>query len=142
MRTSIVLTLVLMQFALSLTAQQQEKSMVSYTHYLLYIPKSTPVSGSYPLILFLHGSDERGKDLSILKKHGPPSFLDDKSDFPFVVVSPQCPADKNWDKLSYDTRSMQNDNCREELSPQRRRGTKKNTEDLLSAFSVPLGLCG
>ncbi len=32
---------------------------------------------------------------------------------PFVVVSPQCPADKNWDKLSYDTRSMQNDNLLE-----------------------------
>lgn len=95
MRTLIVLILV--HAALSLAAQQKEGSMVSYVHYLLHIPKTAPVNGSYPLLLFLHGSDERGNDLSLLKRHGPPSFLDNKSDFPFVVVSPQCPADKNWD---------------------------------------------
>ena len=78
-------------------AQQQEKSMVLYTHYLLYVPKNLPSSGSYPLLLFLHGSDERGDDLNILKRKGPPSFLDNKSNFPFVVVSPQCPEGREWD---------------------------------------------
>ena len=77
-------------------AQQQEKSMVLYTHYLLYVPKTLPDSG-YPLLLFLHGSDERGNDLSNLKSKGPPSFLDKKQDFPFVVLSPQCPEGREWD---------------------------------------------
>lgn len=80
-----------------LIAQQQEKSMVLYTNYLLYVPKNLPSSGSYPLLLFLHGADERGDDLSILKRNGPPSFLDKKSDFPFVVVSPQCQTNREWD---------------------------------------------
>lgn len=79
------------------TAQQQEKSMVLYTNYLLYIPEAKPVSGLYPLLLFLHGSDERGNDLALLKRNGPPSFLDNKRDFPFVVVSPQCPENRDWD---------------------------------------------
>jgi len=71
--------------------------MIVSTHYLLYVPKSLPSNGSYPLLLFLHGGDERGEDLSILKRKGPPSFLDDNSDFPFVVVSPQCPENSGWD---------------------------------------------
>lgn len=78
-------------------AQQQEKSMVSYTNYLLYVPAGLPENGLYPLLLFLHGSGARGSDLSLLKSAGPPSFLDNCSDFPFVVVSPQCPENRNWD---------------------------------------------
>ena len=81
-------------------AQQQEKSMVSYTNYLLYTPQERPRDGVYPLLLFLHGSDERGNDLNILKRKGPPSFLDKNSDFPFIVVSPQCPQNRDWDTQS------------------------------------------
>src|SRR5688572_6515164 len=96
MRHTILIFTFLLSTSMSL-AQQQEKSMVLYTHYLLYVPKSLPSTGSYPLLLFLHGSDERGDDLSILKRKGPPSFLDNKTDFPFVVVSPQCPESREWD---------------------------------------------
>jgi len=78
-------------------SQQQEKSMISYTNYLLYVPDKKPDNGLYPLLLFLHGNEERGDDLNLLKRKGPPSFLDNKTDFPFVVVSPQCQADRNWD---------------------------------------------
>src|SRR6187431_3804568 len=91
-----ILILTFLLCAPMLIAQQQEKSMVLYTNYLLYVPKSLPTSGLYPLLLFLHGSDERGDDLSILKRKGPPSFLDNKSDFPFIVVSPQCPENREW----------------------------------------------
>jgi predicted esterase len=78
-------------------AQQQEKSMILSTNYLLYVPKTVPKSGKHPLMLFLHGSGERGANLNMLKKNGPPSFLDSTSNFPFIVVSPQCPANRNWD---------------------------------------------
>ena len=81
-------------------AQQQEKSMISYTNYLLYVPQDKPNNGLYPLLLFLHGSGERGNDLNILKKNGPPSFLDKETDFPFIVVSPQCPQNREWDTQS------------------------------------------
>ncbi|MEN7550503.1 alpha/beta hydrolase [Rapidithrix thailandica] len=77
-------------------AQQTEETLVTYTNYLLYVPSQKPASGKYPLLLFLHGSGERGEDLEKVKTHGPPSFLNDSTDFPFVVVSPQCPEGQRW----------------------------------------------
>ncbi len=65
--------------------------------YLLYLPRQYYESEEpMPLILFLHGRGERGDDLEKIKKHGPPKILQDKDDFPFVVVSPQCPDDTWW----------------------------------------------
>jgi predicted peptidase len=69
---------------------------LKYDNYLLYVPNEKPVSGEYPLMLFLHGMGERGTDLGLVKMHGPPSFLNKNSDFPFVVVSPQCPDNEYW----------------------------------------------
>ena len=93
MKTKFTILILISLIGVSLLqAQQQEKSLVTYTNYLLYVPQDKPTSGLYPLLLFLHGSDERGDDLIILKRNGPPSFLDKKSNFPFIVVSPQCPA--------------------------------------------------
>ena len=46
--------------------------------YLLHLPEGyeSHEKESYPFILFLHGAGERGDDLSQVKKHGPPKFLD------------------------------------------------------------------
>ena len=70
---------------------------VSY-RYLLYVPKAYEADATkrWPLLLFLHGSGERGADLAKVKVHGPPRQLDGRDDFPFVVVSPQCPDDQRW----------------------------------------------
>jgi predicted peptidase len=70
---------------------------VSY-RYLLYVPNAYSVEPSrrWPFLLFLHGSGERGADLAKVKLHGPPKQLDGRDDFPFVVVSPQCPEDQRW----------------------------------------------
>ncbi len=65
--------------------------------YLLYLPKNFQEEKSaFPLIMFLHGSGERGSDIEQVKMHGPPK-LADKKDFPFIIVSPQCPAGQRWD---------------------------------------------
>jgi predicted peptidase len=66
--------------------------------YLLYLPRAytADTSQRWPLLLFLHGSGERGDDLARVKAHGPPKRLDRRDDFPFVVVSPQCPEDQRW----------------------------------------------
>jgi predicted peptidase len=93
-----ILPAILIFFSIiNLQAQQTEHTIIHYTNYLLYIPDEKPESGLYPLILFLHGSGERGDDLELVKKNGPPSFLDDTAGFPFVVVSPQCPGNERWD---------------------------------------------
>jgi len=66
--------------------------------YLLFLPDGYNEHKSWPLIMFLHGVGERGDDLELVKKHGPPKFVEEKKDFPFIVVSPQCPEDSSWAK--------------------------------------------
>ena len=55
-----------------------------------------PVS-RYPLMIFLHGSGERGTNLDQVKAHGPPKIADRAPIFPFLLLSPQLPAEEDWD---------------------------------------------
>ena len=50
----------------------------------------------WPLLLFLHGAGERGTNLAKVAVHGPPKLVKQKKDFPFIIVSPQCPDDETW----------------------------------------------
>lgn len=66
-------------------------------NYLLFLPESYGQEEKHwPLMLFLHGAGERGDDLQLVKKHGPPKIAEKQKDFPFIVVSPQCPKDQWW----------------------------------------------
>ena len=65
--------------------------------YLLYLPKDYEQKPAWPLLLFLHGSGEKGDDLNLVKKHGPPKLIEEGKEFPFIVVSPQCPSRKSWE---------------------------------------------
>lgn len=67
--------------------------------YLLYLPKDYDANGSrrWPLMLFLHGAGERGDDLARVAVHGPPKLVKQGRQFPFILVSPQCPAGERWD---------------------------------------------
>jgi len=89
------------------TGRQQAKSFEKFdikmqfpvlnAKYYLYLPADYEKDQTaWPLILFLHGAGERGDDLAKIKVHGLPKILQEKKDFPFVVVSPQCPADNWW----------------------------------------------
>ncbi|MCL5280100.1 MAG: prolyl oligopeptidase family serine peptidase [Planctomycetes bacterium] len=66
--------------------------------YLLYLPQGygEKKDQKWPLVLFLHGAGERGNDLNLVKKHGPPKLIDQGKEFPFIVVSPQCPISSWW----------------------------------------------
>jgi predicted peptidase len=48
------------------------------------------------MILFLHGAGGRGSDPELVKLGGIPQLLETGHDLPFIVVSPQCPADSHW----------------------------------------------
>ena len=88
--------------------RQQEKSFtVPVTNpatldYLLYLPKGAKAGKAsdenppLPLVVFLHGAGERGEDLELVKKHGPPKKVEAGDDFPFLLVSPQCPKGSWW----------------------------------------------
>jgi len=77
---------------------EQELKVADHAiRYLLYLPKEYDSNGrKWPLMLFLHGSGERSGPLSVVKKWGPPRRVDHGDDFPFLVVSPQCPEKDSW----------------------------------------------
>ena len=66
--------------------------------YLLYLPGDYDQAKdtAWPLVLFLHGSGERGDDVDRVKIHGPPKLVASGKQFPFVLCSPQCPANSRW----------------------------------------------
>lgn len=68
------------------------------TRYLLFLPQgyAEDPARKWPLMVFLHGAGERGDDLDLVAKHGPPKQVKEAPDFPFILVSPQCPAGKRW----------------------------------------------
>ncbi len=69
--------------------------------HLLFLPKDyeEDTERRWPLILFLHGAGERGNDLNKVRRHGIPKVTDGNPDFPFIAVSPQCPAGTYWPYL-------------------------------------------
>lgn len=71
----------------------------------LHLPKGYRADGAaWPLVVFLHGSGERGADLDLVKVHGPPKQVEQGQDLPFVLVSPQLDADRRfWDPLELHT---------------------------------------
>ncbi|MBN2365689.1 MAG: phospholipase, partial [Calditrichaeota bacterium] len=67
-------------------------------NFLLYLPKNYEAENrKWPLLIFLHGAGERGKDLEKVKIHGPPKLIEKGKSFPFIVVSPQCPEGTWWE---------------------------------------------
>ena len=71
------------------------------SQYLIYLPDDYYKSGKkWPLVMFLHGSGERGTDIKLVKKNGPPKLISEGKKFPFILLSPQCPLGQRWDVLS------------------------------------------
>lgn len=76
--------------------------------YQLFIPRNVADGATasraktWPLLLFLHGSGERGADVARVKIHGPPKFADGHPDFPFILISPLLPAEEDWDTAKLD----------------------------------------
>lgn len=77
---------------------QQQITRTVELDYLLFLPEgySSDATNKWPLMLFLHGAGERGTNLDLVTVHGPPKIVKAKKDFPFVLVSPQCPAERIW----------------------------------------------
>ncbi len=66
--------------------------------YRILYPDNYDKSKKYPLILFLHGAGERGKDNEKQLMHGAKLFLaeENRKNFPAIVVFPQCPGESFW----------------------------------------------
>lgn len=66
--------------------------------YLIYLPEEFDAQApkKWPVILFLHGRGESRGPLSIVAKWGPPRMAARGDDLPYIIISPQCPADQRW----------------------------------------------
>lgn len=71
--------------------------------YRIQEPKNFDTSKTYPLIIFLHGSGERGNDNELQLKHGGSFFASDsiRTKYPAFVVFPQCPDNETWNEVQY-----------------------------------------
>lgn len=57
---------------------------------------------TYPLVIFLHGSGERGSDNEAQLKWGVQNFATDRMmmQHPAIVIAPQCPDNRQWANFS------------------------------------------
>ena len=58
--------------------------------FILDLPKAYDGKKELPLIIFLHGSGERGTDIKKVGVHGIPKIAKKTEGFKFIGVSPQC----------------------------------------------------
>ena len=100
LRTAVVCCLAVMGTA----AMAEDQESVTFSEpvpaelsYWQYLPENYDEQDKWPLMIFLHGSGERGDDLEIVKKHGPPKLISEGKSFPCIVVSPQCGDFHRWE---------------------------------------------
>ncbi len=76
--------------------------------YRILYPENYDHSKKYPLIMFLHGSGERGTDNELQLVHGASLFLkeENRKQFPAIVIFPQCPANSFWATVKMDTTKL------------------------------------
>jgi predicted peptidase len=108
MRSKILLLLFYSFTVASLAAQDlslyQKKWLIEKGDtlpYRLLLPENFDTSKRYPLILFLHGAGERGRDNESQLVHGAKFFLQDnvRDSFPAIVVFPQCMQESYWSNV-------------------------------------------
>lgn len=70
--------------------------------YVIYVPDEYKAEDKkkWPLVVFLHGSGERGEDLDVLTRNGPLKMVAAGHSFPAIVASPQAPEHVTWDPHS------------------------------------------
>ena len=79
-----------------MTAREFELAGGGVLPYRIYQPALAEGEES-PLVLFLHGSGERGDDNTQQLRHGVKSFIEGQDARPCFVAAPQCPRGQWWD---------------------------------------------
>jgi predicted peptidase len=112
-KTNIILLIILLLWCMNPSFTVAQTSRFSFNTYIsdkgdslnyrmLYPDYDT--LRRYPLVIFLHGSGERGNDNEAQLKWGVMNFATDQNMIlhPAIVVAPQCPAHQEWSDFSED----------------------------------------
>lgn len=84
-------------FSQSISGVFTTSTKTSFTYnYILHQPLGNTKK---PLIVFLHGSGERGTDVQKVTVHGPLKYIKN-SELDAFVLAPQCPENLYWDSES------------------------------------------
>lgn len=68
--------------------------------YQIMFPEGYTETKTYPLLIFLHGSGERGSDNQKQLIHGKQFLIDNfYAKYPAIVIVPQCPEDDYWTNI-------------------------------------------
>ncbi|MEJ0031980.1 MAG: prolyl oligopeptidase family serine peptidase [Bacteroidota bacterium] len=72
--------------------------------YRILLPDQYDKSKKYPLVLFLHGGGEKGRDNEKQLLHGVKVFLDpeNRKKYPCIVIAPQCMPNDSWSSAKVD----------------------------------------
>jgi|SRR5665213_869651 len=110
LKTCFIAFLLLIFFCGNNKAFSQTPSRFSFEKYVeggdtLFYRQLYPdydTSRKYPLVIFLHGSGERGNDNEAQLKWGVENFATDEMMHlhPSIVIAPQCPNGKGWSNFS------------------------------------------
>ncbi|MFT7771807.1 dienelactone hydrolase family protein [Roseateles sp.] len=81
-----------------LAAGEQRPWQLEGVRFWIWLPREYGQrTEAWPLLVFLHGSGERGTDMEKVKVHGPPKLVAQGADYPCIVVSPQLEDNLRWD---------------------------------------------
>tara|TARA_R110001583_G_scaffold145096_1_gene297122 strand:+ start:65690 stop:66484 length:795 start_codon:yes stop_codon:yes gene_type:complete len=88
----------------SLFKKKQFVQNLDTLNYRVLFPKNFSKEKKYPVVLFLHGSGERGNDNELQLTHGSSLFLqkNTRENFPAIVLFPQCSLDDYWSDVEID----------------------------------------
>lgn len=72
-------------------------------NYRIFIPEQPDSTGTFPLVLFLHGAGERGNDNKAQLKWGVWRFVADsvQQEHPSIIVAPQAPKEQYWGRIDW-----------------------------------------
>ena len=68
--------------------------------YRIFVPQDRTPGARLPVMLYLHGSDDRGDDNELQLRGMTEHLKRHPQDFPFIIVFPQCRNDRSWDDMT------------------------------------------
>jgi predicted peptidase len=93
---------------------KREVTINSNTYgYRVFVPKNRQPNQKLPVMLYLHGSDERGDDNEAQIKNFEKLIGENPQNFQFIIVFPQCRRNTFWagEMTEQSDQSTRSNNC-------------------------------